>query len=76
MIRDLCEAERIDCLAAEFRGRIQRAFHIDLEAEDLGVNYQNSEKRMFKWCLRSSKDYDLAECEQFQTDEIQAWWDI
>ena len=48
MIRDLCEAERIDCLGAEFRGRIQRAFHIDLEAEDLGVNYQNSEKRMFK----------------------------
>ena len=46
------------------------------EAEDLGVNYQNSEKRIFKWCLRCSKDYDLAECEQFQTDEIQARWDI
>ena len=52
------------------------AFHTDLEAGDLSVNYQNPEKRNLRQCLCCSKDHELAECEQFISDEIQARWDI
>ena len=45
------------------------AFHTDLEAGGVSVNYQNPEKRC-------SKDHELAECERFICDEIQARWDI
>jgi len=57
------------------RGHI-RTFHTDLKAGGLSVNYQNSEKRNLRQCLRCSKDHELAECEQFISDEIQPWWDI
>ena len=52
------------------------AFHTDLDAGDLSVNYQNPEKRNLRGCLRCSKDHELAECEKFISDEIQARWDI
>ena len=52
------------------------AFHTDLEAGGLSVNYQNPEKRNLRRCLRCSKDHELAECERFISDEIQARWDI
>ena len=45
------------------------AFQTDLEAEGLSVNYQNPEKRNLRRCLRCSKDHELAECEQFISDE-------
>ena len=57
------------------RGHIS-AFHTDLEAGGLSVNYQNSEKRNLRQCLHCSKDHELAECKQFTSDEIQPWWDI
>ena len=52
------------------------AFHTDLEAGGLSVNYQNPDKRNLRRCLRCSKDHELANCEQFISDEIQARWDI
>ena len=52
------------------------AFHTDLEAGGLSVNYQNTEKRNLRRYLRCSKDHEIAECEQFISDEIQARWDI
>ena len=52
------------------------AFHTDLEAGGLSVNYQNPEKRNLRRCLRCSKDHELAECERFISDEIQTRWDI
>ena len=52
------------------------AFHTDLKAGSLSVNYQNLEKRNLRRCLRCSKDHELAECEQFISDEIQAGLDI
>ena len=52
------------------------AFHTDLEAGGLKVNYQNPEKLNLRRCLCCSKDHELAECEQFMSDEIQARWDI
>ena len=52
------------------------AFHTDLEAGGLSVNYKNPEKRNLRRCLRFSKDHELAECEQFISDEIQVRWDI
>ena len=51
------------------------AFHTDLEAGGLSVNYQNPEKCNLRRCLRCSKDHELAKCEQFISDEIQAQWD-
>ena len=51
-------------------------FNTDLEAGGLSVNYQNPEKRNLRRCLRSSKNHELAECEQFISVEIQARWDI
>ena len=53
-----------------------RVFHTDLKAGGLSINHQNSEKRNLRQCLRCSKDHELAECEQFISDEIQACWDI
>ena len=53
-----------------------RVFHTDLKAGGLSINHQNSEKRNLGQCLRCSKDHELAECEQFISDEIQACWDI
>ena len=52
------------------------AFHTDLEAEGLSINYQDPEKRNLNRYLRCSKDHEIAECEQFVSDEIQARWDI
>ena len=52
------------------------AFHTDLKARSLSVNYQNPEKRNLRRCLRCSKDHELAECPQFISDEIQARLDI
>ena len=52
------------------------AFHTGLEAGGLSVNHQHPEKRYLRRCLRCSKDHELAECEQFISDEIQARWDI
>ena len=48
------------------------AFHTDLKAGSLSVNYQNLEKRNLRRCLRCSKDHELAEFEQFISDEIHA----
>ena len=56
--------------------RHTNTFHKDLEAGGLRVNYQNPEKRNLRQCLRCSKDHELAECEQFISNEIQARWDI
>ena len=53
-----------------------RVFHTDLKPGGLSINHQNSEKRNLRQCLRCSKDHELAECEQFISDEIQARWDI
>ena len=53
-----------------------RVFHTDLKAGGLSINHQNSEKRNLRQCLRCSKDHELAECEQFISDEIQVRWDI
>ena len=53
-----------------------RVFHTDLKAGGLSINHQKSEKRNLRQCLRCSKDHELAECEQFISDEIQACWDI
>ena len=47
------------------------AFHTDLEAGDLSVNYQNPKKLNLRRCLRCCKDHELAECEQLISDEIQ-----
>ena len=52
------------------------AFNTDLEAGGLSVNYQNPEKRNLRRCLRCSKDHELAECEQFISNETQGRWDI
>ena len=52
------------------------AFHTDLEAGGLSVNYKNPEKRNLRRFLRFCKDHELAECEQFISDEIQVRWDI
>ena len=52
------------------------AFHTDLEAGGLSINYQNLEKRNLGRYLRCSKDHEIAECEQFIPDEIQARWGI
>ena len=52
------------------------AFHTDLKAGRLSVNYQNPEKRNLRRCLRCSKDHELADCEQFISDEIHARLDV
>ena len=52
------------------------AFHTDLEAGGLSINYQSAEKCNLRRYLRCSKDHEIAECEQFISDEIQARWDI
>ena len=52
------------------------AIHTDLEAGGVSVNYQNPEKPNLRRCLRCSKDHELAEFEQFISNEIQARWDI
>ena len=52
------------------------AFHTDLKGGSLSISYQNPEKHNLRRCLRCPKDHELAECEQFISDEIQARWDI
>ena len=56
--------------------RHSNALHTDLKAGSLSVNYQNPEKRNLRRCLRCSKDHELAQCEQFISDEIQARLDV
>ena len=51
-------------------------FNTDLETGGLSFNYQNPEKRNLRRCLRSSKNHELADCEQFISVEIQARWDV
>ena len=57
-------AMSIKGLTSNSRGHTN-AFHTDIEAGGLNVNYQNPEKRNLSRCLSRSKDHELAECEQW-----------